>query len=266
MPEYETINIEWPHEAVAVVTLDRPERLNAMSPTMFDELMAACTTLASSKSARVVVLTGSGRGFCSGLDLDTAEELLELGSSELQARQQYYSSIVPAVRDLPQPVIAAVNGPAAGGGLSLALAADIRIASTAARFKAAFVRIGLSAGDLGLSWTLPRVVGLGRAAEVMYSARFVEADEALAIGLVNRVVPDAELLSASIELAEQIAAHSAYGVRLSKRMLQTNVDAPSFESALERENRGQVLAWQEPGTAEALRAYQSTRQPREDTQ
>jgi enoyl-CoA hydratase/carnithine racemase len=262
----ETIKVESPGEAVAVVSLNRPERLNAISPTMFEELLAACKTLGASESVRVVVLTGSGRGFCAGLDLESAEDLPRLTASEVQARQEYYASIIPAIRALPQPVIAAVNGPAAGGGLGLALAADIRVASTSASFNTAFVRIGLSAGDLGVSWALPRLVGLGLAAELMYTARPVDADEALALGLVNRVVPDAELLSASLELADQIAANGAFGLRLSKRVLQINVDTTSLESALELENRGQALAWQEPGMAEALRAFRDKRKPRGDAQ
>jgi enoyl-CoA hydratase/carnithine racemase len=247
---------------VALVTLNRPERLNALTFPTFDELHDLCRRLGSDEATRVVVLTGAGRGFCAGLDLDEAAKLPEMTTPENDAGQEHWGATVLALHRLPQPIIAAVNGPAAGGGLSLALAADIRIASTAARFNAAFVRIGLSAGDLGASWALPRVIGLGRAAELMFTGRFVEAEEAEAIGLVNRIVQPDQLLPSAFELAERIASNSPYGVRLSKRVLQANVDAPSLEAALELENRGQVLATRTEDMREALDAFRAKRQPR----
>jgi enoyl-CoA hydratase/carnithine racemase len=262
MADYETITLEHPRERVALVTLNRPARLNALTFSSFDELYDLCGQLGSDESTRVVVLTGAGRGFCAGLDLDDAGKLPQMTTPENAAGQEHWGGIVSALRRLPQPIIAAINGPAAGGGLSLALAADIRVASSAARFNAAFVRIGLSAGDLGASWALPRVIGLGRAAELMLTGRFVEAEEAEAIGLVNRVVAPERLLPTAYELADQIAANSPYGVRLSKRVLQANVDAPSLEAALELENRGQVLATRTDDMREALEAFRSKRQPR----
>ena len=247
---------------MALVTLNRPERLNALTFPTFDELHDLCRRLGSDEATRVVVLTGAGRGFCAGLDLDEAAKLPEMTTPENDAGQEHWGGSVLALHRLPQPIIAAVNGPAAGGGLSLALAADIRIASTAARFNAAFVRIGLSAGDLGASWALPRVIGLSRAAELMFTGRFVEAEEAEAIGLVNRIVQPDQLLPSAFELAERIASNSPYGVRLSKRVLQANVDAPSLEAALELENRGQVLATRTEDMREALDAFRAKRQPR----
>jgi enoyl-CoA hydratase len=262
MADYDSITLEHPREGVALVTLNRPARLNALTFSTFDELYDLCGQLESDESTRVIVLTGAGRGFCAGLDLDDAGKLPQMTTPENAAGQEHWGGIVSALRRLPQPIIAAINGPAAGGGLSLALAADIRVASSAARFNAAFVRIGLSAGDLGASWALPRVIGLGRAAELMLTGRFVEAEEAEAIGLVNRVVPPERLLPTAFELADQIAAHSPYGVRLSKRVLQANVDAPSLDAALELENRGQVLATRTDDMREALEAFRAKRQPR----
>lgn len=261
MSDYETLTVER-RDAVAIVTLNRPDRLNAVSFAMFDELHRLCDGLAGSDSDRVVILTGAGGAFCSGLDLDDAAKLPAMSAPEISARMERWGSTVARLRALPQPIVAAVNGAAAGGGLSLALAADIRIGSPRTRFNAAFVRIGLTAGDLGVSWALPRLVGMGHAAELMYTGRFVEAEEAREIGLLNRVVPEERLLPAALELAAQIAANSPFGVRLSKRVLQANVDAPSLESALEMENRGQALATRSEDMAEALRAFREKRQPR----
>jgi enoyl-CoA hydratase/carnithine racemase len=160
------------------------------------------------------------------------------------------------------PVIAAVNGPAAGGGFALALAADIRLAAPEARFNAAFVRIGLTAGDLGTSWLLPRLIGPARAAELAYTGGFVEAEEAERIGLVNRVVPADRLLDEALEMAAQIAANSPGGVQLSKRALQANMEAASFAAALELENRGQALLTRGEDMPEALQAFKERREPR----
>lgn len=261
MPPYETLTLDRPRDEIAVATLNRPSRLNALSPQMFDELHELCGELARADPARVLVVTGAGRAFCSGFDLDEAARLPEMTTPEVATEQEYWGSLVAKLRALPQPVIAAVNGPATGGGLSLALAADIRIAASDARFNAAFVKIGLSSGDLGVSWALPRVVGLGIAAELMYTGRFVDAQEAARIGLANRVVEPEDLLDAALGLAEEITANSPYGVRLSKRSLQANVDAASVEAALEYENRGQALATRTRDMPEALRAFRERRSP-----
>src|SRR3954468_14735228 len=184
--------------------------MNAITFQMFDEMHDLCRGLLSDKDARAVVITGAGRGFCAGLDLDDAETLPDMTPHEMMLGQQHWAGAFVNFHELPQPVIAAVHGAAAGGGMGLALAADIRLASPEARFNAAFVRIGLTAGDVGVSWALPRVVGLGRAAEMMFTGRFVDAEEAERIGLVNRVVPADQLLDAALEMAEQIAANSPF--------------------------------------------------------
>lgn len=261
MRSYATLRTERRDGGVAVVTLDRPDRLNAITFEMFEELAALCAEVAADDGIRVLVLTGAGRAFCAGLDLAEAATLPGMTAVEMTEGQQSWADAVAAFHRLPKPVIAAVNGAAAGAGFSLALAADIRLAAPGARFNAAFVRIGLSGGDCGSSYFLPRVVGLGRASEILMTGRFVGADEAAAIGLVNRVVPAAELLGAAVELAGQIAANTAFGVALTKQVLAVNVDAPSLGAALELENRNQVLASRTADMAEALTAFREKRPP-----
>src|SRR3954452_2549172 len=218
-----TMTLEQPVDGVLVATLNRPDRLNAMTNAMFEEFEQLAFAHRYS-DLRVLIMTGAGRAFCAGFDLDDADGLSSLSPMGMLTQQELAARSLSALRALPMPVIAAVNGPATGGGLALALAADIRIGSPGARFNAAFVRIGLSAGDLGTSWLLPRLIGPARAAEVCYTGRFIEAEEAERVGLLNRVVPADDLLSATLELAGQIAANSPGGVQLSKRALQANME------------------------------------------
>lgn len=259
---YETLLTDRPAPGVLLATLNRPERLNAMTFAMFEELAHLRERVADDPETRVLVVTGAGRGFSSGLDLDQAALLPEMDAAEMLARQESWAAAIAGFRTLAKPVIAAVNGAAAGAGMSLALAADVRLASASARFNAAFVRIGLSGGDLGSSWLLPRLVGFGVASELLLTGRFVDADEARRIGLVNRVVPDEKLISSAVALAGDIVRNSPLGVRLTKQVLQANVDAPSLDAAIELENRNQVLATRDPGMAEALAAFREKRTPR----
>jgi enoyl-CoA hydratase/carnithine racemase len=259
--QYETMTVEEPTAGVLVATLNRPDRLNSMTPTMFDEFERMALGLRDA-DLRALIMTGAGRAFCAGFDLDMADELSGLSPLAMLGRQERAARSLAAIRSLPMPVIAAVNGAAAGGGLALALAADIRIGSPAARFNAAFVRIGLSAGDLGTSWLLPRLIGPARAAEFAYTGRFIESEEAEQIGLLNRVVPAESLLDEALALAGQIAANSPAGVQLSKRALQANMEAASFAAALELENRGQALLTRGEDMPEALQAFKERRDPR----
>ena len=252
MPQYRTLTVERTRDGVALATLNRPERMNAITFEMFDEFRALCVEIAADDEVRVLVLTGAGRGFCAGLDLDAAAQLPAMSAVDMMAGQQSWADAIAGFHRLTKPVIAAVNGAAAGAGFSLALAADIRLASPAARFNAAFVRIGLSGGDCGTSWFLPRIVGLGRASEILLTGRFVDAEEAAAMGLVNRVAPAADLLDSALALAEQIAGNTPFGVALTKQVLAVNVDAPSLYAALELENRNQVLATRTHDMPEAL--------------
>jgi enoyl-CoA hydratase/carnithine racemase len=236
-----TLRLDRPRDGVVVLTLDRPDRLNAMTDTMFSELETVMLALDREDALRAVVLTGAGRAFCAGYDLADAEALSSLGAIGMLDLQERAARAMAAVRSIRVPVIAAVNGAAAGGGLALALAADIRVAAPGARFNAAFVRIGLSAGDLGTSWLLPRLIGPAAAAEFVYTARLMESDEAERTGLVNRVVPAEALLDSALETADLIRANSPGGVQLTKRALQANMEVGSYAAALELENRGQAL-------------------------
>jgi enoyl-CoA hydratase/carnithine racemase len=258
---YETLTLEQPADGVLVATLDRPDRLNAMTDTMFAEFERLAEEWRSG-DLRALILTGAGGAFCAGYDLADAEHLAGLTPTGMLSLQERAARSLLAIRTLPMPVIAAVNGAATGGGLSLALAADIRIGSPNARFNAAFVRIGLSAGDLGASWLLPRLIGPARAAEFAYTGRFMEAEEAEQVGLLNRVVPAERLIDGALELAGEIAANSPAGVQLSKRALQANMEAASFAAALELENRGQALLTRGEDMREALAAFKERRAPR----
>src|SRR5688572_11559544 len=187
-----TVRLENLTDQIRLLTLDRPERLNAMSHELVGDIHAALDEVAADREARVLISTGEGRGFCAGLDLKGAGEAPGTdGLGRPQAGltgQQHIARLVPHLRSLRQPVIAAVNGPAAGGGLALALASDVRVAAASARFNVAFVRIGLSGCDIGVSWLLPRLVGAGKAFELMLTGRIFDADEAESMGLVTRVV------------------------------------------------------------------------------
>jgi enoyl-CoA hydratase/carnithine racemase len=228
---------------------------------MFVELEDLGLELRDRHDVRAVIITGAGRGFCAGFDLDAADELAHLGAMGMLRQQELAARAMVAIRSAPMPIIAAVNGPAAGGGLALALAADIRIAAPEARFNAAFVKIGLSAGDLGTSWLVPRLIGPGRAAEFVYTGRIMDAEEADRVGLVNRIVPAEALLDEALALAAQIASNSPGGVQLSKRALQANLEITSYAAALELENRGQALLTRGEDMPEALQAFKDKRAP-----
>ncbi|MBS1838993.1 MAG: enoyl-CoA hydratase/isomerase family protein, partial [Actinobacteria bacterium] len=219
-----------PDAAIRILTLDRPERLNAMDVALIDGLHDRIEELRHDDTARVVIVTGAGRGFCSGLDL---QDLAPTAGASEEGRgavqrgmdlQQRIAGLVPGLRSLRIPVIAAVNGPAAGGGLALALACDVRIAATSARFNVAFVRIGLSGCDIGVSWLLPRWIGASRAFELMLTGRIVESDEAGRIGLVSRVVPDADLLVEAMSTARSICANSPTGVWMTKEVMWSQLE------------------------------------------
>jgi enoyl-CoA hydratase len=248
-------------DGIVVATLDRPERLNALVPAMFDDFIALQEAVDEDPGARVLVLRGSGRGFCAGLDLDEAERLPALPLAEKLALQEHWAASIIGFRRMATPVIAAIHGAAAGAGMGLALAADIRVASESAKFNAAFVRIGLSGGDVGGSWALPRLVGLGRATEILLTGRFVEAQEALDIGLVTALVPEDELLETALTSARMIVSNSPIGMRLSKRVINQNVDATSLESAVVVENRNQVMCMCTDDMVEALHAFREKRAP-----
>ena len=252
---------------VRVLTLDRPERLNAMDGALIDQLHERIAELRADQDARVVILTGAGRGFCAGLDLFDASPTATAspeGRGAVQRGmdlQQRIATLVPALRGLRIPVIAAVNGPAAGGGLALALASDVRIAGASARFNVAFVRIGLSGCDIGVSWLLPRLIGASRAWELMLTGRLVDAEEADRIGLVTRVVPDDELFSSALETARLIAANSPTGVWMTKEVAWSQLEVGSLQAGIDLENRTQIMTSFTEDMAEAATAFIQKRAP-----
>lgn len=258
---YETLAVEWASPGVARVTLDRPERLNALSFQMFEELGRFVAIAAEVRELRAIVLTGAGRGFCAGLDLDDAKQLKGMSAAAMLRGQERWVGALAAFRYLPVPVIAAINGPAAGAGLALALMADVRLAAATATFTTAFVRIGLTGGDAGMSWLLPRLVGLSHASELLLTAELFDAAKAERIGLVSRVVEPGRLLAEAEDVAATIASFHPLGVRLTKQVLQQNVDAPSLAAALETENRNQVLITRTADQREALDAFREQRPP-----
>jgi enoyl-CoA hydratase len=240
------LSLTRPEPGIAVLSLNRPKRLNALSDDLVAELARTLDTLAADAALRVLILTGEGRGFCAGFDLTLAAAApltQELGEAAAWTiRQESFAAIVTKLRGLRAPVIAAVNGPANGAGLGMALACEIRIASTEAAFNAAFVKVGMSSCDIGVSWLLPRCVGMSRAFEIMLTGRMVGAEEAERIGLVSSVVSLDQLLPRALELARSIAANSAFGVWMTKRGAWANLEAGSLQAALELENRTQILA------------------------
>ncbi|MGH9090140.1 MAG: enoyl-CoA hydratase [Acidimicrobiales bacterium] len=237
--------IEKPRPQVTLVTLNRPERMNAMAFDVMVPLREALQAVGRDNGTRVVVLTGAGTGFCSGADLEDPGtiphvDLLTLPTMALRS-MELLDDVIRTLRKLHQPVIAAVNGPAIGGGFCLSLAADVRIAAESAYFRAAGINNGLTAAELGLSYLLPRAVGSSRAAEIMLTGRDVDAAEAERIGLVSRVVPDGQLMDACYETAARIAGWSRPGVELTKRMLWNGLDAASLESHMDAEGTAQLF-------------------------
>jgi 2-(1,2-epoxy-1,2-dihydrophenyl)acetyl-CoA isomerase len=249
-------------DGVATLTLNRPERLNAMSGAMLDALLEALPRLAEDGEVGVVILTGSGRGFCAGGDVKAMAEGREFGGTTLEEKAQALRSRMEVSRwlhEMPKPTIAMVRGAAAGAGLSLALACDLRIAADSARFATAFARVGYS-GDFGGSWFLTQLVGTARARELYYTARIVDGAEALALGIVNRLVPDAQLEEETLALATRLAR----GPRVALRYMKRNMNAAetgSLKDCLDLE------AWNHTRTGftddhrEAAKAFVDKREP-----
>jgi enoyl-CoA hydratase len=237
--------VEHPRPHVALVTLNRPERMNSMAFDVMVPLKEVLESITYDNSVRVVVLTGAGKGFSSGADHKSAGSVphvqgLTRPTYALRS-MAILDDVILALRRLHQPVIAAVNGAAIGGGLCLALAADIRVAARGAYFRAAGINNGLTASELGLSYLLPRAIGSSRAFEIMLTGRDIDAEEAERIGLVSRQVADDQLLETCFEMAERIAAFSRPGVELTKRTLWSGLDAASLEGHMQAEGLGQLF-------------------------
>jgi len=234
-----------PRPDVAVLTLNRPEKLNALSRELVESLHATLDDIAPDDDCRVVVITGAGRGFCSGLDLTDpassgAADGLEFPRSGMRW-QERIADLTAKIHRLRQPVIAAVNGAAYGGGLGIAAACDIRLAAESARFCTQFIKLGLGGCDIGVSYTLPRIVA-GPAFDMILTARVVDAEEALRLGLVTRLSKDGAVLDDALVLAETLCGYGEFGLESTKQVLWANLEAPSLEAALHVENRSQILA------------------------
>jgi enoyl-CoA hydratase len=263
-----TVLVEQPVAGVTQLTLNRPDKLNAMSAELVSELHAALDAVAADRSCRAVVLTGAGRAFCAGLDLTGygtppgAEGLKRVQAGF--ATQQHIASLIPHLRSLHVPVIAAVNGAAAGGGLALALGSDVRIAARSARFNVAFVKVGLSGCDIGTSWLLPRLVGASRAFELLLTGRMIDAEEADRIGLVAKVVDDGGVVDAALETAALVAGNSPWGVRMTKEVMWSQLEIGSLQAGIDIENRTQVLSTLTGDMEEAVAAFIEKRPARWD--
>ncbi len=246
MKDFKTLTFEEPEPGLALVTLNRPDNLNAIDVAMLDDFEKLFEFLSNDDAIKVLILTGAGRGFCSGADLQAAtahKDTKHFSDPEffLKLVQERYASIILNLRQIPQPVIAAVNGPAAGGGFCIALASDIRIAVPDSFFIASFINIGLSGGELGTTYFLPRLVGLSNASDIVMTGRKVPADEALTMGLVSKVVPADELISSAIATGRTLLQKTRGALKLTKYALNQNVNAPSLEAALDLENRNQTI-------------------------
>ncbi len=238
------IRIEKPRPHTSVIVLDRPERMNSMSFDQMVPLAEAIEEVAADNDTWCVVLTGVGRGFCSGADTQHGgppPNIAGMTLTRIATRSMsILADLVPALRRMPQPVIAAINGAAIGGGMCLTLGADIRIAGASAYFRAAGINNGLTATELGLSFLLPRAIGSSRAFEIMLSGRDVDANEAAAIGLVSRTVPDDRLMDEALALADTINGWSTQGVQLTKKMMWSGLETASLAAAIELESHTQL--------------------------
>lgn len=247
MKKFNTFTFEEVEPSIGLATMNRPGQLNAINIEMleeFDELFRILSRFDA--TIKVLIITGEGRSYSSGADLNDAiahKDTEAFADPELFLKivQERYANLILGMRRIPQPVISAVNGPAAGGGFSMTLASDIRFASPEACFIASFINIGLSGGELGCSYYLPRLVGLARASEILLTGRKVWAQEAEKIGLVNKVVPREQLIDEALSHARLMTAKSFGALKLTKRALDQNIDAPSLEAAVNVENRNQAI-------------------------
>jgi enoyl-CoA hydratase len=256
---FETITFEKKGE-IGLLTFDRQERYNAISYQLMDEVAEVLDSLKYDTECRVLVITGAGKAFCSGTDLKEPKDIFG-GDPKERIPMQYdkqkrLSDLIVRFRQIPQPVIAAVNGVAAGGGMCFALASDVRVAGPNARFIASFVNVGLSGGELGASYFLPRLVGMSRASELLLTGRDVYAEEALQIGLVSRLTGEGEALSVAFEIANLMLEKSTLGLKLTKEILNTTLEH-DLEASLQIENRSQVLCVLSGSFEDAIKRFEN---------
>jgi enoyl-CoA hydratase len=266
MSDAKLILTERPRPGILLIRLNRPDELNAMNVDLIEELHEVLAEVLDDSLTRAIVLTGEGRAFCAGLDLrgyGTPQGAIEgEGRAQLGLRvQKHIAGLVDAFRSTRAPIIAAVNGAAAGGGMSLALMADIRIMSETAVLHAAFIRRGLSNCDIGMSWLLPRMIGFSRAAQIMLTGRSIDAAEAEHIGLASSVEPADKVLEVALDTAEAIAQNSPFGVWMTKEVMWSNLEVPSMRAAIDLENRTQILSSLTRDHREAVVSFLEKRPP-----
>lgn len=260
------IETEEPRPGILLVRLNRPDKLNAMTSELIQGLHEVLDRVRDDSRVRAVVLTGAGRAFCAGFDFrgygDAPGAVPDEGRPQAGLRvQEHIVDLGEAFRRVRAPIIAAVNGAAAGGGMALSLFCDIRVMASSAAFHASFVKRGLGGGDIGVSWLLPRLIGFSRASELLLTGGTLDAAEAERIGLVSTVVPDEELLEAALDRASAIAENSPFGVWMTKSVLWANLENPSFRSAVQLENRTQILSTMTEDHQEAVEAFLEKRPP-----
>jgi enoyl-CoA hydratase/carnithine racemase len=276
--DFNSIKFEIEENGIGIITLNRPEKLNAINFEMEKELHSVLDELMSNLDCRVVIFRGAGRAFCAGTDIQEGLALNQkripegyekyhfLNVSEpvkkMLYHQLYISQIYVKMRKISQPIIAIVQGAAAGGGFGFAMASDFRIVSDDATFINASIKIGLTGADVGGSYFLPRLIGLSRAAEILYTGRGVNADEALNIGLAIKKVPNEKLFDSALELAKDLLKKSPLGLRLTKQAIDLSMDSPSLETILQAENRGIVLTFSSKDMNEASSAFLQKRDPK----
>jgi len=275
---FETIKFVLQPNGIGIVTLNRPEKLNAISFQMEDELHDLLDHLMVNLDCRVLIFKGEGRSFCAGTDLQEGlilnskkkpigyEKFYFLNISEPVKRKMYHqwriSQIYVKMRKISQPIIALIHGAAVGGGFGFAMASDIRFASEDAKFINGSINIGLSGADVGGSYFLPRLIGMSRAAEILYTGRVVDGNEAEKIGLVRRVIKREEFLEIAIELAEELLKKSPLGLRMTKQAINLSLDSPSLENILQLENSSIVLTFSSKDVTEASSAFFEKRDPK----
>jgi enoyl-CoA hydratase len=258
------ILVERVEPRIALVTLNRPESLNALTRESVAELNGALDVLAADPSCRALVITGAGRGFCSGQDMNASNARNESGASGVIEKlhwQERFAGMGARLRAMPQVVVAAVNGPAVGAGMAIALSADVRLAAPEARFLVAAVRIGLTGGESGLSYLLPRMIGASRAFDMLLTGRAIEAEDAERWGLVRSISGSDALVGDAVAYARTVLENSPYSVATTKRLMWENLDAASYQAAIEAENRAQILGTMTQDYAEATAAFVAKRPP-----
>jgi len=259
MKQPSTFIFEQTPDGIATITLNRPDRLNALTFEVYRELSDVFAALRHEQDVRVVVITGAGRGFCSGGDVhDIIGELFDRDMEGLLEFTRMTCELVRNIRTLPLPVIASLNGTTAGAGACIALASDIRLASEAAKIAFLFVKVGLSGADMGAAYLLPRIVGLSKATELLFTGDFVSAIEAERIGLYNKVVPAEQLVETTARFAEALARGPAFAIAKTKEMLNRELHM-NLETALESEAQAQAICMQHPDYREAYEAFVAKR-------